>query len=343
MKRHDPDPASHAPSSGNAGMLAARVDLLSQMLTLIRLEGELVFAAELTQPWALRFEPGSAYFFVVLEGELTVLAADGSPVRAVTGDLVMLPRGMGHILSDGGGSAAAAVSQLMGEQFTTERLSMRHGGDGTRTELIAGAFHFANESVPWVVSSLPAVIHIPKAGGQTAKWAEGLAHFMMVEAQEVHPGSSIMISRLIDVLVIRILRSWVQMEKASDTGWLGALADPRISRALKAIHDEPFRRWSVVELAHVAGMSRSSFAERFSALVKEAPLSYQSRWRLTLALGMLRHADSRVSDVARQVGYDSDAAFSRAFKAQFGIAPVHARLATPPELQPSHVQSDSES
>jgi AraC-like DNA-binding protein len=149
----------------------------------------------------------------------------------------------------------------------------------------------------------------------------------MVEAQEVHPGSSIMISRLIDVLVIRILRTWVQTEKAGDAGWLGALADQRISRALKAIHDEPFRRWSVIELAQVAGMSRSSFAERFCALVKEAPLAYQSRWRLTLALGLLRQADSRVSDVARQVGYESDAAFSRAFKAKFGIAPVHARRA----------------
>lgn len=341
MNDHDQNPARHAPSSGNAGMLAARVDLLSQMLTLIRLEGELVFAAELTQPWALRFEPGSAYFFVVLEGELTVQAADGPAVCARAGDLVMLPRGVGHVLSDGGGSTATPVIQLMNEQFTTERLSVRHGGDGLRTKLIAGAFHFENESMPWAVSSLPAVIHIPNAGSQTAKWVEGLAHFMMVEAQEVHPGSSIMISRLIDVLVIRILRTWVQMEKASNTGWLGALADPRISRALKAIHDEPFRRWSVVELAHVAGMSRSSFAERFSALVKEAPLSYQSRWRLTLALSMLRQTDARVSDVARQVGYDSDAAFSRAFKAQFGIAPVHARGGNSTGVQADHASSDN--
>jgi AraC-like DNA-binding protein len=329
MRDHDQVPEMHAPSSGVLGMLAFRTDLLSQMLTLVRLQGELVFSAELTQPWALRFEAGSAYFYVVSEGAVTIEVDGASAIHAVTGDLLMLPRGIGHIVSDGGSGAPASASRLMTEQFTAERLSLSYGGEGTPTKLIVGAFHFASESVPWVVSSLPAVIHIRKAEGRTAGWLEGLAYFMLVEAHEVHPGSSVMISRLIDVLVIRILRTWVQTEKAGDTGWLGALADARISRALKAIHDEPFRRWSVADLANVAGMSRSSFAERFSALVKEPPLSYQSRWRLALAHTLLRKADARVSDVARQVGYESEAAFSRAFKSEFGMAPVRARESAP--------------
>jgi AraC-like DNA-binding protein len=310
-------------------MLASRVDLLSQMLELVRLQGELVFSAELNHPWALRFEPGSAYFFVVLEGSLIVQVADQPAVEAITGDLVMLPRGVGHILRDGSDATAANASELMEEQFTTERLGLRHGGNGEQTKVIAGAFHFESAAVPWVVSALPAVIHIEKSGGQTAGWLEGLAYFMMMEAQTVHPGSSVMISRLIDVLIIRVIRTWAQTKNASDTGWLGALADPRISRALKAIHDEPFRKWTVADLASAVGMSRSGFAERFSALVKEAPLSYQNRWRLTLAHGLLRQANARVSDVARQVGYDSDAAFSRAFKAQFGIPPVGVRSTDP--------------
>lgn len=310
-------------------MLASRVDLLSQMLDLVRLQGELVFSAELNHPWALRFEPGSAYFFVVLEGSLIVQVADEPYVEAVAGDLVMLPRGVGHSLGDGSEATAARAADLMQEQFTAERLALRHGGDGERTQVIAGVFHFESAAMPWVVSALPAVIHIAKSGGQTSGWLEGLAHFMMMEAHAVHPGSSIMISRLIDVLIIRVIRTWAQTKNAGDTGWLGALADPRISRALKAIHDEPFRRWSVADLARAAGMSRSSFAERFSALVKDAPLSYQNKWRLTLAHGLLRQANARVSDVAKQVGYDSDAAFSRAFKAQFGIPPVGARSANP--------------
>jgi AraC-like DNA-binding protein len=308
-------------------MLASRVDLLSQMLDLVRLRGELVFSAELNHPWALSFEPGAPYFFVVLEGSLTVRVPGEASVEAIAGDLIMLPRGVGHILDDGEEAVAANADDLMQEQFTAERLGLRHGGNGEQTKTIGGVFHFESASVPWVVSALPAVIHIEKSGGQTGGWLEGLAHFMMMESQTVHPGSSVMISRLIDVLIVRVIRTWAQSKNASDTGWLGALADPRISRALKAIHDDPFRKWSVADLARAVGMSRSSFAERFTSLVKEAPLSYQNRWRLTLAHGLLRQANARVSDVARQVGYDSDAAFSRAFKAQFGIPPVGVRSA----------------
>lgn len=310
-------------------MLAARVDLLSQMLELVRLRGELVFSMDLTQPWTLRFPSGSAYFFVVLEGELIVETANAPSVTAAAGDLVMLPRGVGHVLTDGSGYTSANAGELMDAQFTNERLSLRHGGNGARTRLIAGSFRFESTAVPWVVSGLPAIIHIEKSGGQTSGWLEGLAHFMMMEAETVYPGSSVMISRLIDVLIIRVIRTWAQAKSPNDTGWLGALADPRISRALKSIHDEPFRKWSVADLAHSVGMSRSSFADRFSLLVKEGPLSYQTRWRLTLAHGLLRQANARVGDVARQVGYDSEAAFSRAFKAQFGVPPVEIRATGP--------------
>ncbi|PPE80657.1 cupin [Kaistia algarum] len=315
----------HARSSRVASMLAARIDLLSQMLDLVRLRGELVFSIDLAHPWALRFQPGSAYFFVVLEGGLTVEVAGEPPVEAIAGDLVMLPRGVGHVLTDGGGADPANADHMMDAQFTNERFGLRHGGNGRPTRLIGGAFHFESTAVPWVVSALPAVIHIEKSGGQTGGWLEGLAHFMMMEAQTVYPGSSVMISRLIDVLIIRVIRTWAQTRNPNDAGWLGALADPRISRALKCIHDEPFRTWNVADLASAVGMSRSSFADRFSQLVKEGPLSYQTRWRLTLAHGLLRQANARVGDVARQVGYNSEAAFSRAFKSQFGVPPVDLR------------------
>jgi AraC-like DNA-binding protein len=147
------------------------------------------------------------------------------------------------------------------------------------------------------------------------------------EAQAALPGASIMISRMVDVLVIRMMRIWVGTARPEDKGWLGALADPRISRALKTIHDDPFHRRTVAELASIAGMSRSAFAERFATLIGAAPLHYQSRWRLLLANEMLKRGDTRVSDVARRVGYDSDAAFSRAFKAQFGVPPALVRQA----------------
>lgn len=329
MENHDRTLARHARSSEAQRMLASRADLLSQMLDLVRLRGELVFSADLTRPWALNFEPGAAYFVVVLEGSLTVDVAAAPSVQAIAGDLVMLPRGGGFGLSDGGCTTPAHVPDLMAAQFTAERLALHHGGNGARTRVIAGSFHFESTAVPWVVSALPAVIHIEKSGGQTGGWLEGLAHFMMMEAQTVHPGASVMISRLIDVLIIRVIRTWAQTRNPADAGWLGALADPRISRALKALHDDPFRKWTVAELAGSVGMSRTSFAERFAALVKEAPASYHNRWRLTLAHGLLRQANARVGDVARRIGYDSEAAFSRAFKAQFGHPPVAVRAKDP--------------
>ena len=327
MTGHDRPSEPHALASEThpLSMMAARVDLLSQMLTLIRLQGELVFSAELTHPWSLQFEAGAAYFHVVSEGRVVVQVGDEPPIHASTGDLLMLPHGTGHIVSDGGQAAPASANLLLTQQLTTERLSIRHGGNGELTRMITGIFRFESQTMPTIMAALPSIIHIPKTEGDGGGWLEGLAYFLLVEAHAPHPGASLMISRLIDVLVIRTLRTWAQTAEPGNRGWLGALADPRISRALKAIHDEPFRRWSVADLAGVAGMSRSSFAERFATLVGEPPLQYQTRWRLTLAIDMLRRGDRLVGDVAREIGYDSDAAFSRAFKAQFGYAPVNAR------------------
>jgi AraC-like DNA-binding protein len=128
-----------------------------------------------------------------------------------------------------------------------------------------------------------------------------------------------MISRLIDLIVIRALRSWVQLGQSS--GWLGGLADARIARALKAIHEEPMQRWSLDALAASAGMSRSSFSERFTALVGRSPLRYQNEWRLRLAREMLARRDARVGEIGLRIGYESEAAFSRAYKDFFGHSP----------------------
>lgn len=306
-------------------MMASRVDLLSQVLTLIRLRGELIFSAELAAPWALRFDPGSAYFHVVSEGEMLVAARDGATVRAETGDLLVLPQGGGHVISAGAAEPTAA-REVLDAQIRQDSLVIRLGGDGPQTRLITGAFRFEGDNMPSMLAVLPAVIHIPKRlRTEDAGRLEGLAHFLLAEAEEPQPGAALMISRLIDVLVIRAMRIWVRTAPPENKGWLGALADARISRALKAIHDEPFRSRSVAELAGIAGMSRSSFAERFATLIGAAPLHYQTRWRLLLANEMLRRPDTRVSDVARRVGYESDSAFSRAFKAQFGVAPVLAK------------------
>ncbi|EJC83233.1 DNA-binding domain-containing protein, AraC-type [Rhizobium leguminosarum bv. trifolii WSM2297] len=307
-------------------MMASRADFLSQILTLIRLRGELIFSAELHAPWGLRLGNGSGYFHVVSEGELWLTASDGKAVHAVAGDLLVMLQGTGHAIGTPGVKPIEA-RKLLEAQLRDDSLSIRLEGNGPVTRLVTGAFRFEGDNMPSMLAVLPSVIHIQgSTKGEDQEWLKVLANSLLSEAQAPHPGAAIMISRLIDVLVIRAMRIWVRTAPPEEKGWLAALADARISRALKAIHDEPFRRRLVAELAAIAGMSRSNFAERFSTLVGAGPLHYQTRWRLLLASDMLRRSDARVSEVARRVGYESEAAFSRAFKAQFGIPPVMTRV-----------------
>ena len=215
-------------------MMAAPVDLLSQILTLIRLRGELIFSADLSAPWALRFDAGSAYFHVVSEGAMRLEASDGRRIRAETGDILVLPQGRGHLIGAGEAEPKPARA-VLDDQIRRGNLAIRLGGEGPATRLITGAFRFEGDNMPSMLSVLPSVIHIPRALlSEDGGWLEGLALVLLAEAREPHPGAAIMISRLIDVLVIRAMRIWVRTAPPESKGWLGALADERISRALRA-------------------------------------------------------------------------------------------------------------
>lgn len=326
MTSHDRQPERHDLSSNDRfPMMASKFDLLSQMLTLIRLRGELVFSSELAAPWTLTFEPGPSYFHVVMDGDLWVEVPGQEPLQATSGDLLMIPHGAGHTLRMGD-AAAVPVADILKEQAQQGELAIRFGGNGARTNLVSGAFRFEGENMPSMMAAMPALIHIPRdKRTDEVGWLEGLAYYLLLEARASHAGAALMISRLIDIVIIRTLRSWVQIAPTGSVGWLGALVDRRIGRALAALHEAPFRTWSVSGLAEIAAMSRSSFAERFTTLVGEPPLQYQTHWRLALAKDMLENTELRVKDAARRVGYESEAAFSRAFKARFGVAPKSAK------------------
>jgi AraC-like DNA-binding protein len=168
-----------------------------------------------------------------------------------------------------------------------------------------------------MIFALPHCIQIRRA--ESADWLKGIVHFLLVEAGDVQPGAALMISRIIDLVVIRTLRTWVAQGNIS--GWLGGLADARIATALKAIHERPMQRWSIEALAGIAGMSRSSFCERFTALVGRSPLRYHNEWRLALARDLLARRSARVGEIGLSIGYESEAAFSRAYKSLFGHSP----------------------
>ncbi|MDR3510331.1 MAG: AraC family transcriptional regulator [Caulobacteraceae bacterium] len=276
-----PESEARGPTSG---------DLLSDVLAQIRLTGDQVYSSALPEGAALALEAGAAHVFVVTEGALRLKGDDRAPTVIATGDLVLLPHGPGDLRLMASDGAAAVV---------------------------ACRFWFDPDSLRGMIFALPRYVHITRADG--AGWLDGIVHFLMIEAGDVQPGAALMISRLIDLIVIRALRSWVQQGQAS--GWLGGLADPRIARALKAIHEKPTQRWSIEALAGVAGMSRSSFCERFTALAGRPPLRYHNEWRLALARDLLARRDARVGEIGLSIGYESEAAFSRAYKAHFGHSP----------------------
>ncbi|MDQ0440074.1 AraC-like DNA-binding protein [Kaistia dalseonensis] len=265
-------------------------DLLSHVLAQIRLTGDHVVAQEVAAGDALDVASDEANIAVVTAGTLYLEGHDQPPVTIATGDLLLFPRGCG----------AFRVS----------------AADQPATVVVC-RFWFDPESLRGMVMALPPLIHIRRA--ETDGWTDGISHFLLIETIDAQPGAALMISRLIDLVVIRTLRSWVQQGHSS--GWLGGLSDARIARALKAIHEKPMQRWSIPVLATIAGMSRSSFCERFTALVGRSPLRYQNEWRLGLARDMLSRRDARVGEIGLRVGYVSEAAFSRAYKELFGHAP----------------------
>jgi AraC-like DNA-binding protein len=265
-------------------------DLLSHVLAQIRLTGDVVFPRTLVAEECLDLNVDEAHVIVIAAGALRMDDDGLTPAIIDTGDLVLLPRGPGH-----------------------KRLVASHLG----ATVIVCRFWFDPDSLRAMIFALPQVIHIRRTEG--AEWIDGIFRFLMIEAGHVQPGGSLMISRLIDLVVIRALRTWVQLGQSS--GWLGGLSDARIARSLKAIHEEPMQRWSIDALASSAGMSRSSFCERFTALVGRSPLRYQNEWRLRLAREMLAKRDARVGEIGLRIGYESEAAFSRAYKEFFGHSP----------------------
>lgn len=265
-------------------------DLLSQVLAQIRLTGDRVYSTTQAVGQRLELDEKSSHICVLQAGQLHIEGADGQVQTIDQGDILLLPHD----------PSSLTITASQGP-----------------ASLVICRFWFDASSFQAMLFALPWLIHIKQV--ESAEWAQGILHFMLLEANDMQPGGALMVSRLIDLTVIRILRTWVQHGMAS--GWLGGLSDARIARTLRAIHEKPGQQWRIEALATIAGMSRSSFCDRFSALVGRSPLRYQNEWRLTLAKTMLAKHNSRIGEVGFAIGYESEAAFSRAYKAYFGRSP----------------------
>jgi AraC-like DNA-binding protein len=321
VKPHDRDDGVLAPASD----FPPSNDLLSDILRFVQLTGERVFTAEFGAGFSVLFQPGSASIHVIQEGSIDIAVEGRSKLRLSAGDIAVLPHPAKYTLTDAADRASETATQLEVDASGVQSTVLRHGSGAIAARTISATFRFDNKGgVSPLLRLLPNIIHIARDADQSALVIRDIAQFLVVEVTQQEPGATLMISRVIDILIIRCIRTWAK-SLGPRQGWIGALADARVSRAVAALHHDPARNWSVEALASVAGMSRSRFAERFMATVGEPPLRYLHRWRLATASDLLRRSNLAVAEIARSVGYESEAAFSRAFKTMFGTTPRETR------------------
>jgi len=311
-------------------------DPLGSALHLLRMNGAFYCRTELTAPWGLGMPamPGYLWFHVVLAGTLRLETPDAPPRTIAAGELALVPRGEGHALRSEAGVEAPDVLSLQREAVSDRYEVLRHGGGGIAASLVCGAVRLEHPAARNLIRALPPSILVG-AGAPGAEWIQSTLRLLAAEARHPRPGGEAVITRLADIIVIQAIRAWLETDPGARTGWLGAMRDPQIGRAIALVHDDPARDWTVAALAQELAMSRSAFAARFTELVGEPAMQYVTTWRMHLALAALQEGDATVAQLADRLGYRSEAAFARAFKRVIGVPPGAVRRASPPPLPPS--------
>ncbi|HTD73071.1 MAG TPA: AraC family transcriptional regulator [Steroidobacteraceae bacterium] len=299
------------------------MDPLSDVFLLLRVESMLSARIEVSGPWSLRF---SAYehikFAGVLEGSFWLWLEDGTPpVKLNTGDFYLLTRGQPYCTGSDPSIKPVDGREVMAACLCPDGI-VRYGDSGEKMSAAGGRFTFDANTSELLLRSLPPLIHVP-ATAENAGPLCAVLDLLRLETGSVRPGASIAAVTLANMVLVQILRHHLA-SGIHPPGWLSALADPKIGAALGFIHADVSRRWKVEELASAVAMSRTTFAERFKALVGMPPLKYLTDWRISLASAALREGKS-LSSIAASVGYGSDAAFNSAFKRLTGQSPGRYR------------------
>lgn len=301
-------------------------DVLADVLNTFKLRGRIFCVSELSAPWSLNLAAGEFAHFHVIErgGAWIKLKGAGKAIPLAAGDLVIIPHGKGHTISDSPQTRPVPMKSLIRSGSPACTL-VRHGGGGAETLMTCGSFLFEPASGNPLLALLPPLLHIRGSRGRMAAWLEATLKMLADEARHPRHGSEMVLSRLIDVVFVQALREWIEDLPPDQGGWLGALRDRQIGAALSLMHREPARAWSVAELAKEVSMSRSPFAAKFTALVGEPPLTYLTRWRMHVAAELLSDGEHGIKEVATRVGYEAETAFSKAFKRVKGMAPLNWR------------------
>jgi AraC-like DNA-binding protein len=301
-------------------------DPLGVALHSLRMDGAFYCRSELSAPWGLTLPPmpGYLWFHVVTSGGALLESGEDGPTTLRPGEFALVPHGEGHRLRSEPGAPVPDILDLVREEVSDRYEILRHGGGGQSTTLICGAVRFDHPAAVNLVEVLPSTIGVATSDSAQAEWMRSTLRLIAAEAAELRPGGEAVITRLADILVVQAIRSWLETDAAARGGWLGALQDRQIGRAIALIHGQPERQWTVASLARELAMSRSAFAARFTQLVGEPVMQYVARWRMQLAFSSLREG-ATVGEVAGHLGYRSEAAFARAFKRVTGIPPGAVR------------------
>jgi AraC-like DNA-binding protein len=324
-------------------------DLLTDVLSSVRLTGAVFLSIDGAGPWAAAAPAASALSVGVMPGADHVLEFHAvtrgrclggllgeEPVPLEAGDVICFPHGDPHVMSSGAGLRPIQMdaSMLAGIGESRLPLSMKLGKGPVDVHLVCGFLACDVRPFNPLLASLPRVLRASDRNGTTPGW---LTRFMEVaesEARSQRPGVGGMLARLSELMFVEVVRRHLETLPADRVGWLAGLRDPHVGRALAAIHARPGHPWTLDGLGHEAALSRSALAERFAAMVGEPPIQYLARWRMQVAAGLLATTHDGIASVGARVGYASEAAFSRAFKKMVGVPPASwrrgRRSATPP-------------
>ena len=301
-------------------------DPLGEVLQLLQLTGVLYCRAELSDPWGIEIPSleGVMNVEVVTSGQCWLELEGQAPVFLPEGSLALIPRGNRHKLRSSPGARTTWLEDIPIERIGERFENMNFGGGGRVTRITYCGVRFDAALAARLIRLLPDVLLV-RTQAEGGGWLDNTVRFIASEAEQRLPGNETVITCLADILVIQAIRSWIETERDAPSGWIAALHDARVGRALAAMHRDPARDWRVDSLAREAGMSRSGFAARFTELVGEPVLQYLTDLRMQLAHRELRTGTDSLARIGARVGYHSEPAFNRAFRRVIGMPPGAVR------------------
>ncbi|MEM8866834.1 MAG: AraC family transcriptional regulator [Verrucomicrobiota bacterium] len=302
------------------------VDPLGEALHALRLSGTFYCRSELSAPWGIAMPPmpESLMFHIITEGAAWIIFPNGERHLLERGDFALVPQGRGHALVDTPETPAINLFDYERPLLSPRYELLEVKGGGAPASLICGVGSVKDPAAERMIGLLPSIIRM-KASNPGNEWLRTSVQLMIAEARDLGPGGEAVITRFSDILVVQAIRHWLQTDPHAQVGWLGALQDPQVGRALSLIHRDPTQAWTVESLADAVGVSRSGLAARFVDLVGQPPMSYLRQWRFEAARNWLRDTDQTLVEIAERLGYESEASFSRAFKKATGQTPGSIR------------------